>query len=365
MTEALTTTAGNTVARQSMNGSELATSHETAATAVAERAKAEVQARYLMAIQRPRNLDEARLRILQHCKRPRFAEKARYAKPVGGTKIEGPSIRFVEAALAEYTNVLPESMIIYEDHEKMIVRVQVTDLEKNVTHAVDASVKKTVERRKLRAGQRAISQRTNTYGDPVYIVPATDDEVANKKAAAESKALRNLGLRILPADIVDEAMELVVATQRSQIKDDPDAHRKRLADAFYQLGVGANDLAAYLGHDLAKCVPAELEDLRGIYEAIAAGEAKWSDALDIAAADGEPPAKGKKKQKSPGKGAQAIKARLAARAADKKPPADKPAAAPVADEEPPADAAPVKPICKLCGAPTLVGVDVCDLCARS
>jgi hypothetical protein len=39
------------------------------------------------------------------CDRPRFAEVARYSKPQGSTKVTGPSIRFVEAALRCLGNI--------------------------------------------------------------------------------------------------------------------------------------------------------------------------------------------------------------------------------------------------------------------
>ena len=95
-------------------GSTEALTRDTAAVAVAERAKAEVQARYIVAMQRPRDVDEARVRILDHCKRRRFAEAARYAKPIGKESIRGPSIRFVEAALQEYGNIVAECRVTYE-----------------------------------------------------------------------------------------------------------------------------------------------------------------------------------------------------------------------------------------------------------
>jgi hypothetical protein len=53
-----------------------------------------------MAMQRPRSYDQSRIKILEACSRPAFAEKVEYSKPVGGGKpIVGPSIRFAELAL--------------------------------------------------------------------------------------------------------------------------------------------------------------------------------------------------------------------------------------------------------------------------
>lgn len=300
--------------KQGFGTSEIALRKETASTAIAERAKAEVQARYIVALQRPRSVDEARVRILKHCQRPRFAAAARYAKPVGGKKIEGPSIRFVETALQEYGNVLPECMVVFDDPEQRIVRVAVTDLERNITHTKDVVIKKTVERSKLSPGQRPISQRLNSYGKMVYEVPATEDDLLNRQGALESKAIRTLGLRILPADIVDEAMAIAVKTQESDAAQDPDAKRKAIVDAFAKLGVMPKDLAEYLGHDLGQTTPAEIVDLQAVYGALNDREGTWADVMEVRRqerGDVEEP-------KKPTHGQTAVKERLAARRNGKK-----------------------------------------------
>ena len=86
-------------------------------------AKATIQARYIVAMQRPRDIDDFRVRMLKHAKRPGFAALAEYAKPVGGGKVRGMSIRFVEAALREYGNVIPEVVSVYDDDDEADHRV--------------------------------------------------------------------------------------------------------------------------------------------------------------------------------------------------------------------------------------------------
>src|SRR5690606_20758247 len=51
--------------------------NETASTAAAVQAKTQVEARYMMAIRQPRSLMQFRAKLLDACKRPRFAESAR------------------------------------------------------------------------------------------------------------------------------------------------------------------------------------------------------------------------------------------------------------------------------------------------
>lgn len=298
--------------------------HETAVTASAAQAKAAVEARYLMAIHRPRNMDQVRVRILDACKRPRFAEGARYAKPVGKSKIVGPSIRFAEEAARNLGNLLVETPTIYDDDEKRIVRVMVTDLESNLVYSSDITLNKTVERRSLRDGQIALSQRVNSTGEVVYLVAATEDDLANKQGSAVSKALRNHVLRVLPSDILDEAMERVVKTIADKDAEDPAAARKRLVDAFFAVGIGPDQLATYLGHPLEQITPAELADLRTIYASLKDGEIRWADLVE---------AKGEAATTSTTRGGAGLRERVARRAAKAEPIDQVPSALAPTDED--------------------------------
>lgn len=268
------------IVRQQFGGTELETRRETQGIAAAETAKALVQARYLVAMQRPRDVDDFRARLLKHCKRARFAASAEYAKPVGTSTINGASIRFVEAALQEYGNVQVSSTPIYDDEEKRIVRVTVTDLERNITHDHDVTAEKFVERKKPKGGDEILSERRNKYGDTVYRIRATEDDYANKIGAAVSKAIRTLGLRVLPSDIVAESMDVCYETREKEDAKDPDAAKRKIADSFGTIGVMPAALREYIGHDLGTASPAEIDDLRSVFVAIRDGEATWSAAMD-------------------------------------------------------------------------------------
>lgn len=267
--------------RQGFGTQEIEMRRETQGTALAARAQAEVQARYIVAMQRPRDLDEVRVRLLRHCKRIGFAERAEYAKPVGGSSVKGPSIRFVEMALQEYGNVEPDSYVTYDDEDRRIYRVTVTDLERNVTYHEDALIEKIVEKRQPKRGDVVLSQRENSNGNTTYRVKAQngDAELENRFAAEISKRTRKLGLRILPIDLVEEGMWQCRQTLTSGDQD-PDATRKKVSDAFSEVGVMPRDLERYLGHPLASSSPAELADLRAVYRAIKDGESTWADLLE-------------------------------------------------------------------------------------
>lgn len=254
---------------------------ESAATAVASQAKAMVEARYTIALHRPRNWDQVRQDLLRECRRPTFAnnKSTYYRKPIGAG-VEGLGIRFVEVALRCMTNVLIETTMIFEDAHKEVHRVSVTDLEANVTYPLDVKVSKTVERSKPSDDGSYFSMRINSYNKPVYTVPANDDDLLNKRAALISKAMRTLGLRIIPGDLCDEAEVIIKTVRMDEAARDPAAERKSIVDAFGGIGVKAHQLTEYLGHDIDACSPAQLVDLRGLFGAIKDGEATWATVME-------------------------------------------------------------------------------------
>ena len=257
-----------------------ASASENSAIAMAALQKATVEARYKMALARPRDLDMVRQAMLKDAQRPSFANVAIYHKPVGSKGIEGPSIRFVEAAIRNMTNILTETTTISEDDERRVIRVAVSDLETNTYFSQDVTVTKTVERSKLPQGEKPIRIRTNSKGQPVFILHGTDDDIMNKQNALISKNVRTLGLRLIPGDLVDEALWYVRQTMQKQDAQNPDAAKNRIVDAFAQLGVAVEQLKEYVGHELSALSPVELQALRAIYSAIKDGETSWKAVMD-------------------------------------------------------------------------------------
>lgn len=257
----------------------LAQTSETASTVLAAQAKALVSARFEIAIRQPRDIDAVRERLMRECQRPSFAAVAIYRKPVG-EGIEGPSIRFAEAAIQAMGNLAIDTPAVYDDADKRILRVTVADMETNVVHSKDVTIQKRVERSKVYEGQTIIRQRVNSRGKPVYLVEATDDEILNQENALVSKALRTTGLRLVPGWLIDECMVAVRATRSKADAADPDTAKRKLLDAFRSVGVSAEDVKAWLGHPADTLTPAELEELRGIYTALKDGDATWREVMD-------------------------------------------------------------------------------------
>ena len=246
---------------------------------VAAQGRAEIEAAYVMAMQRPRNVDYARAKVLEACKRPTFAKAAVYRKPIGGGFVEGLSVRAAEEVLRCWKNVRIVPVELLDTREIRKIRVTCTDLENNVSFAVEFTMNKTVER-KDPSRYEVLGQRQNSKKETVYICAATEDDLLVKQAAQVSKAIRTCGLRLIPADIQEDMMNACRETRNKQDAVDPLKARKEVIDAFFfGLKVMPADLVEYIGHPVEQCSAAEISELRELYRAIEDGDANWADAL--------------------------------------------------------------------------------------
>src|ERR1051326_1796918 len=264
-----------TLEREEFGARELMRQAERAAVAQAAQAKAEVEARYMMAIKAPRDIDQVRIGLLRDCERFTFAKASRYKIPNRG---EGWTIRFAEAAVRHMGNVYIPSVLIYDDEERRVIRVTATDLECNLTWPKDVTISKTIERYDS-AGRDVGRTRTTTSGKLIYIVRATDEELAVKENSLVSKAARSNALRLVPPDILEECLTAVTATLQKNAKDDPEAERKAIADEIGRAHVLPAQLKAYLGCELAQVSPADLVELRQLYVALREGNTTWRECM--------------------------------------------------------------------------------------
>ncbi len=270
---------GNTKVTEGFQGTTREQSAEMATVAVAAAARAEIESAYIMALKNPRNEEDSRIRILDRCKSLTFAEKAIYKKPVGGGFVEGPSIRFAEEMLRLWRNVKTQQTTIFEDEYKRIVKIVVIDLECNSSYSQEILIEKQVERKDPK-GRLVINKRTNTSGQTVYIVAATEDELMNKTQAMASKIIRNNGLRLIPEDIKEDAEDMCRETIKKQIDADPASAKRKITDAFAKLGVYPKDLELYVKCKIENISPAQIIDLKNLYTAINEGQTTWAAVVE-------------------------------------------------------------------------------------
>lgn len=278
----------NQIARQGFSETSLAMGNaQTDALVAASRAMTE--ARWVMAMRNPRNLFDVRSKIIDECKRPGFADVATYARPVGkeqdeqgnwvDTFAEGLSIRFAEVAMRCAGNMQCKATTIYDDAQSRMITVSAVDYETNATWDIDITVAKTVERKKLKKNQKPIGERVNSYGDRVFIVQASDGEVATKAAAEVSKASRTAILRLIPGEIQDEAFVLCKKIAADREAKDPKLGIKRMLDAFAEFGIRPSEIETWLGKPVEAALRPDFLALNKIISSIREGELVWADVL--------------------------------------------------------------------------------------
>ncbi len=263
---------------QARQGGSLGVSSNSVAMAEASRTR--VQAMFQIARQNPRNMLDVRHRILESCRRPAFAQTARYSKPIGGGKqLTGASIRLMEECIRAMGSIITETLCKYDDEAQRLISVIMTDLETNTTYSKDVIIEKSVERSFVRDGQVVLGQRANSSGRTVFNIVASDDELQIKEGALVSKCVRGLAERIVPRDIIDEALAVCAEVSSRDDATDPTAAIKRVADAFGKLGVRPSELQDFIGHDLQSLSKAEIGMLRDLHAGITSGETIWADVV--------------------------------------------------------------------------------------
>lgn len=253
---------------------------DTETAAATASAVAEIRAAAVMAMQRPRSLPEVKCEILDLLEDKSFCAVARYAKPVGGGKVRGWTIRFAEAALVAMRNVRVKTITTFENETQRNILVTVMDVERNTSFSEEATIAKEVERKNAK-GREELGVRQNSYGETVYIVRATEDEMINKTNAIKSKVMRNAGLRLIPGHILDAALERYETTKEA--KTDPAELKKqtgKVFDAFFKKGVKPAQIEAYLGHPVEQTNDAELADLREMYIAMRDDQVTWQSFVE-------------------------------------------------------------------------------------
>ncbi len=288
--------------------------NEAGASHLAARSAKEVEARAIMAVNRPRDMARFRLRVLESCRRPLFAagreegKGAIYRRKVGGNKVAtGLSIRAAEECARLYGNLDIRAILISEDDHRRTFESCAVDLETNAWYTVPVVVPKTVWRKDPK-GQRVLGAKQNSRNETTYLVEADDDSLLVLQANMLAKAQREVVLKLIPSDIKEEMYDVCMETIKGEVKRDPTVARKRLLDAFYNRGVMPAQVAELLGHPVDVMTEAEIVMLKEYGTAMAEEGLSWAEvtqAHGVVTGDAPP-------TKAHAKGAEGLKAKLGA-----------------------------------------------------
>ena len=133
------------------------------------------------------------------------------------------------------TNITIETMTVYDDREKRIVRVTVTDLEANVPYSQDITIAKTIERRQSKGWRHRHQHAHQQLRRQAHILEATDDDIVNKQQALISKRRCARWAWADPRRHRRRVHGAGAGDAGEHRRRGPDAAKRKLFDAFGQL----------------------------------------------------------------------------------------------------------------------------------
>ena len=235
------------------------------------RAAMEVQAQVIMARRFPRDTVAAYSRILEACRRPGLANRALYAYTRGGSAVRGPSIRLAEELARSYGNIQCGWRVVGESKAQgwSDIETYAWDLESMYRPVINFRVNHT---RDTKQGPKRLTDERDVY------------ELCANMAA---RRLRACILKVIPSDVVDEAMAQVARTIAGE-SDVPLVDRvRRMVAEFKQFGVTQEMIEGRLGYDLSAVTPEDFVDLRAIFATLKDGEKKARDFFQMPGAGGD------------------------------------------------------------------------------
>jgi hypothetical protein len=217
----------------------------------------EVEAALITAKSRPRDELSAHTDIMLSCKRPSFAEKAIYRYRRGKDMVEGPSIRLAENMARAYGNLEYGWREVERTFNKSLLEAFCWDLQTNTKRKMTFEV---IHQRDTKEGPKPLTSERDVY-----------EHLANYAA----RRVRSCILSIIPADIIEDAMQECRTTSESGINTlNKTDVAKKIVLCFEEIGVTHEQLKTFLG--VEKVIGAsqkQLVDLRQIYASIKDGQA--------------------------------------------------------------------------------------------
>ena len=221
----------------------------------------EVQAAMAIAKRFPRDEVRAMDKILNACTRQSLAEGALYSYNRGGSEITGPSIRLAEAMAQAWGNLQFGIRELEQRDGESTMEAFAWDLETNTRQT---KVFQVAHERHTRNGSKRLTDPRDIY-----------EMTANQGA----RRLRACILGIIPGDVTESATKQCELTLKAHADITPEGIKK-LVDAFREHKVTKEQIEKRIGQRLDTIRPAQLIQLRKIYQSIKDGMSAASDWFD-------------------------------------------------------------------------------------
>lgn len=219
----------------------------------------EVKAAVFLAKQFPRDEREAEKKILELCKREKFAETALYSVPRSGENTVGPTIRFAEAVARAWGNIQYSVIELETENGVSKMLAYAWDVENNTKSTKQFDV---------------TMQRYTKFGNKNLV---SYQECYEMRASYGARFLRGCILNLIPNDIIEEAIEQINDTLNKNISDIDEAKIKAVNFWHNNYGITQAELENYLNLPFADWKEKEISNLRFAYNALKEGQAKIDD----------------------------------------------------------------------------------------
>lgn len=224
------------------------------------RTVAEVQAAIVVAQGCPRNEEQAYHKVMVSCKRRSLAEQSMYAYPRGGQTVSGPSIRLAEVIARHWGNIQYGVREIEATDEKTRYEAFCWDVQSNTRVSLSFTQKHV--RWSKKKGLTKLTDPRDQY-----------EIVANNAA----RRLRRCILQVVPAELVDSAVEACHITLKSGSKDPLEDRVKKMVHAFAEIGVTEGMITDRLKHNLKAVTELEVIQLIKIFKSLTDGMSAAQD----------------------------------------------------------------------------------------
>ncbi len=222
------------------------------------KAIAEVQASLVIAKRFPRDEQKAVERIKNACCRASLANSAIYSYSRGGSSITGASIRLLEAIKCAWGNIDSGWRELERNNDRAIVQAYAWDKETNTKEERTFEVPLI---RYTRKGSYKLSDPRDIY---------------ELEANNASRRVRACLQALIPADVIEDAMQICIETQKANVDMNPEAIKK-LLNAFEEIGVSKEMIESRLQRNIGALEAGHVIQLRSIYRSIVDGIGKVQD----------------------------------------------------------------------------------------
>jgi len=237
--------------------------------------RSQTQFHTAVAVQRPRNLDKVVAAVLREAE---FAGDAfYYSFPMGGKKIEGPSIGLAMAVAREWGNcAVPVEY--YETAAEWVFNAHFVDLERGFT------VSRVFRKKK---GKGAFKKLEDDRAEDMTF------------QAAQSRAIRNVVLAGVPRWLTDQAKERAKEAVLKGISKEGLATATEKALKFLAgYGITEERVIALLGKPKNEWASEDIATLRGLASQLKDGQASAEQLFPLLEAQEKPPPEAPKAKKS-------------------------------------------------------------------